>query len=87
MPSNCCSLVEGAGHEIGGGDVVALFLEELAHHVEELDRAVDHENMLAAHLRRGRACAAGHGPVPALHPGIVPHSATCEPRLDHDLSH
>jgi hypothetical protein len=40
-------LGEGVGGEVGGGDVVALLLEQLAHDVEERGRGVDGEDVLA----------------------------------------
>jgi len=61
-------LVEGARDKVGRGDVVVLVLQQLAHHVEELDRAVDDEDVLALHLLRRRSCCAIHAPVSVPHP-------------------
>src|SRR5688500_675274 len=40
-------LLEGVGHEAGGGDVVVLFLKHVPNDAEEVGRAVDGEDVFA----------------------------------------
>src|SRR5215207_2923078 len=70
-------LVEGARDEVGRGDVVLLVLQQLAHHVEELDRAVNDEDVFPFHLFRRRSCSAVHAPVPTAHPILRSQPACC----------
>ena len=43
---------EGERDGVGGGDVVALLIEDDPHQVEQRRGPVDHQDMLAAHLGR-----------------------------------
>ena len=45
-------LVKGLRDDIGRGDVVLLVLQQFPHHIEEGNRAVDDEDVLALHLLR-----------------------------------